>query len=72
MKEYTIYSGTEKIRSPRQLAQLSIWTAGQGILGIDRYSIKLSKSQMSSKVIKSHQFSLETSHAVSTELDSEF
>ena len=35
MKEYTISSGTEKIRPPRQLTHLLIWRDGLGILDID-------------------------------------
>ena len=34
-EEYEISSGTEKIRHPRHLVQLSIWMVGLGILDID-------------------------------------
>ena len=37
-----------------------------------RHSIKFSKNKIDSKVIKSHQYSLEGSHAVLTELNSAF
>ena len=39
----------QKIRPPRNLAQISIWMIELGI--IDRDTIKLSKSKMDSKVI---------------------
>ena len=42
---------------------------GLGILDIE--TIKFSKNEMDSKVVKSHQCSLEKSHAVSIELNSE-
>ena len=37
-----------------------------------RHSLKLSKNKMDSKVVKSHQCSLEISHAVLIDLNSEF
>ena len=52
----------QKIRPPWYLAQISIWMIGLGILDIE--TIKLSKSKMDSKVIKSLQCSLKKSHAV--------
>ena len=43
---------------------------GLGILDIDTYSTKLFKHKMDSKVIESYQCSLERSHTVSIELNS--
>ena len=67
---YDLHWKGKKIRTPRHVAQLSLWRGGLGIL--DRYSIKLSKNKTYSKIVKSHKCSLETSHAVPIELDSEF
>ena len=57
---------------PTYLAQLSIWRGGLDILDIYRHSIKHSKNKIDSKVIKSHQCSLERSHAKLVELNSGF
>ena len=58
----------KKTRPPRNLAQFSIWRGRLGILDID----SLSKNKSDSRVIKSHQCSLEISLAVSIKLTSEF
>ena len=54
----------EKIQPPREWAQLSIWRGRLGILLFYTDTIKLAKNKMDSKFIKSHQVSLERSHAV--------
>ena len=46
-----------------------MWKIGLG--GSLGNTIKLSKNKIDSKVMKSHQYSLEKSHAVSIELNSE-
>ena len=51
------------MQPPRDLTQLSIRR---------RDSIKLCKNRMDFKVLKSHQCSLERSHAVLIEINSEF
>ena len=57
------------MQPPRYLAELSIWRGGLGIL--DRHTIKRCKDKMDQKVIKSLQCSLERSHAVFIEINSE-
>ena len=61
----------KKVRPPRHLAELFIWRDGLGIFR-RRYSIKLSKNKLGSKVIKYHQCSLERFYAVSVEVNSKF
>ena len=66
-KEYTIVSGTRKnttSQTPSSILYLDDWTW----YFRHRYTIKLSKNKMDSKVIKIHQCSLEIYHAVSIEL----
>ena len=58
----------QKIQPPRQLAQLPKWTRYIR----HRHIIKLYKNKIDSKVIKSHQCSLERSCAVLIEVNSEF
>ena len=58
-----------KIRPPRYITELSTWSGGLGIIDINTQS---NSRKMDSKVIKYHQCSLEKSHAVSIELNSEF
>ena len=59
----------EKIQL-RHWAQLSILRSRQGIL--DRHTVTLYKNEMESKFINSHQWSLERSHAVLTEINADF
>ena len=67
-KEYTFSSETVKnTATPRQLAQLSGWNR----YFRHRHTIKLYKNKMDSKVIKSHQCSLEKSYAVTLILNSD-
>ena len=61
--------GREKIQPPRPLPQLFIRRVGLGILDIDT---QLNYKKLDSKVIKSHQCSLETFHALLIEINSEF
>ena len=49
---------------------MSIWRGTLGIL--DRHTIKIYKTKMDSKFIKSCQGSLERSHAVLTEINPKF
>ena len=58
----------QKTQSSRQLAQLSGWTR----YFRHRHTIKLYKHKMDSKVLKSNQCSLERSHALLIEVNSEF
>ena len=60
----------EKIQPAIHWAQLPIWRGRLGIL--HSHTIKLYKNKMDSKFIKSHQWSLKRSHAVLTEINSEF
>ena len=53
-------------QTPNSTLHLDDWTS----YFRQRDTIKLSKNKMDSKVIKSHQCSLEKSHAVSIELNS--
>ena len=62
--------GQEKIQPPRQLAQ-TIWRGRLGISDIDT-QLNYIKIKMDSKIIKSHQCSLERSHVVLIEINSEF
>ena len=63
---------TPRIRSPKTLAQLSIWRGELGISDLN-VQLKLYKNKMDSKVIKSHQCSLERSHTTAfIKLNSEF
>ena len=57
----------QKMRPPRQLTQLSGWTR----YFRHRHITKLYKNKMDPKVIKSYQCSLERSHAVLIEVNSE-
>ena len=69
-KEYTISSGTGKntaSQTPSSAVHLDDWIR----YFRHRDAIKLSKNKMDSKLIKSNQFSMEKSHAVSIELNSE-
>ena len=71
LKECTISSGTEESmtsQAPSLTFHLKEWTSYFRY----RQLIKLSKNKLDSKIIKSHQFSLERFHAVSNELNSEF
>ena len=61
----------ETVQPPRHLAQLSIWLEDWTRHFRHRDTIKLSKNKMDSQVIKSHQFSLEKSHASSIGINSE-
>ena len=66
-KEYAISSGTGKNRTSQTVSStLHYFTV------LDRHKIKLDKNKMDSKFIKSHQCSLERSHAVLTEINPEF
>ena len=60
-KEKNFLWNKKKMRPPRHLVQLSISMSGLDFLG----TIKLFKSKMNSKVIKSQQCSLQKSHSVS-------
>ena len=72
-KEYAIYSGTGKNRASQTVRSI-LHLEGQAryFTVLDRHKIKLDKNKMDSKFIKSHQCSLERSHAVLTEINSEF
>ena len=58
------------MRSHRHLSQHSIWKEWDEYFR-HRNSIKFSKNNIDSKIIKSHQWSLERSHAVSIEFNTE-
>ena len=70
-KEYAISSGTGKkdMTSQTPCSTLHFDKCTRNF--IRRNTIKLSKNKMDSKVSKSHQCSLEKSHAVSIKLNSE-
>ena len=72
-KEYAISSGTGKNRTSQTVSS-TLHLEGQAryFTVLDRHKIKLDKNKMDSKFIKSHQCSLERSHAVLTEINPEF
>ena len=72
-KEYAIFSGTGKNRTSQTVSS-TLHLEGQAryFTVLDRHKIKLDKNKMDSKFIKSHQCSLERSHAVLTEINPEF
>ena len=72
-KEYAISSGTGKNRTSQTVSS-TLHLEGQTryFTVLDRHKIKLDKNKMDSKFIKSHQCSLERSHAVLTEINPEF
>ena len=68
----------QKEQPLRHLAQLFIWRGGLVFRHSfrhnfrHRHTIKLYKNKIDSKVIKSHQCSLQTSHVVSKKVNYEF
>ena len=72
-KEYAISSGTGENRTC-EIVSSTLHLGGQAryFTVLDRHKIKLDKNKMDSKFIKSHQCSLERSHAVLTEINPEF
>ena len=70
-KQYTVSSGTGKITTS-ETPSSTLHLEGQNRYFKHRQTIKLNKYKMDSKVIKSHQCSLERSHGVLIEVNSEF
>ena len=70
-KEYTIFPGTGK-STTSQTPSSALHMKGRTMYFRHRHTIKLYQNKMDSKVIKSHQCSLERSHAVLIEINSEF
>ena len=69
-KEYAILPGTGK-NTTSQTPSLILHLGRIGYFR-HRHTIKLCKIKMDSKVIKSHQYFLERSHPVLSEINSEF
>ena len=70
-KEYMILSETEKKKTITQTPSSTIHLDEWSRYFRHRDTIKLSKNEKNSKITKSHECSLEKSHAVSIELSSE-
>ena len=70
-KEYTISPGTGKDTTSKTPSS-ALFLEGRTRYFRHRHTIRLHKNEMDSKFIKSHQFSLERSHAVLIEINSEF
>ena len=70
------YSKVHQKKTGKTIAHLSIWKCELGIVDIDRcrYSIKLSRTSMHSKIInfKQNKCPLERSHTVSIEIKAQF
>ena len=70
-KEYTISSGTAENTSWTLSSTLYLEGQTRYFTVLDRQAIKLDKNKMNWKFTKSHQCSLERSHAVLTEINPE-